>query len=560
MYKNLSQYVERLRTEGELLEVNVEVSPELEIAEIIDRQSKVEGGGKALLFKNTGTDFPLLANMMGSSRRMAMSLGLNSLDELPRAVANILDTLKKPRKSFADKLKVLPFLGQASRWFPRHSSGRGECQSVIYRGDEVDLSMLPILKTWAFDGGRFVTLPLVHTVDLESGARNVGMYRMQVFDKCTTGMHWHVHKTGARHYEQYKRAGKRMPVTVCIGGDPAYTYAATAPLPDGIDEYLLAGFLRKKPVKLVRCLTNELEVPSDCDFVIEGYVDPSEAKVVEGPFGDHTGFYSLPDLYPKFHITAITHRRDAVFPATLVGVPPMEDRYIAEASELIFGEPIKAVIAPEVVSLTMPWQGVAHNLAIVAIKKSYTEQGLKVASALWGAGQMSFCKYIAVTDAERGDVAEEQIKAFLLGQSELEVDVTLGKGIADVLDHAGEDIGRGGKICIDATSERRVKMRVVPVFDSGVEQLSDDDKLWILLANSDPSRDIVVEQSIVKIDARSKELEKRDFPNIVTMDDVTIELVDSRWAEYGIGEFLKSPSLKYKHLISGEAVRNNNIK
>lgn len=554
MHKNLAKYVELLRRKDELLEITTEVSPELEISEIVDRVSKSEGGGKALLFKNTGTQFPLLINMMGSDRRMALALGLNSLEELPGEVAGLLNEMKRPRKTLSDKLSILPLLGRASKWFPRHKRGKGECQQVVFRGDEVDLSKLPILKTWFYDGGRFVTLPLVHTQDPETGVRNVGMYRMQEFDNKTTGMHWQIHKTGAMHYEKYKRLGKKMPVTVCLGGDPAYTFAATAPLPEGIDEYILAGFLRKKPVKLVKCLTNELEVPADCDFVIEGYVDPMEEKVIEGPFGDHTGFYSLKDYYPKFHITAITHRRDAIYPATLVGVPPMEDKYIADASGLIFTEPIKAVIAPEVVSMSMPWQGVAHNLAIVSINVSYVEQGIKVASALWGAGQMSFCKYIAILDANAAEpLTQRDIELFLVGEKTLACELVLQNGIADVLDHASEEVGRGGKMCIDTTSDRKIKYSIEVQFDSGVEQLDLDDRLWVLLGNTDPARDITVdkEQGILRIDARSKKLENRDFPNIVTADDKTIELVDSRWEEYGIGEFLSSPSLKYKHLLKG---------
>lgn len=241
---------------------------------------------------------------------------------------------------------MLPLLERMSRWLPRNRRGRGACQQVVRTGDEVRLSELPVLKCWPFDGGRFVTFPLVHTVDPESGVRNVGMYRMQVFSERSTGMHWHVHKTGEKHYRAYRRLGRRMPVAVCLGGDPAYAYAATAPMPDDLDEYLLAGFLRGRPVELVRCLTCDLRVPADCDFVIEGYVDPSEEKAVEGPFGDHTGFYSLEDLYPVFHVTAITRRRDAVYPATIVGVPPQEDAYIAKATERIFLAPIRRRCCP----------------------------------------------------------------------------------------------------------------------------------------------------------------------------------------------------------------------
>ncbi len=552
MYKNLKKFVETLEQQGELKRVEVEVNPDKEISEIVDRMSKTQKGGSALLFENSGTQFPVLCNMMGSEKRMAMALGLNSLDELPLKVEELLAELMKPRATLAQKLAILPILGSAKNWFPKHSRRKGKSQEVIYKGDEIDLSKLPILKTWPHDGGRFVTFPLVHTQDPETKTRNVGMYRMQVMDNKTTGMHWHIHKTGARHYDAYKKRGEKMPVTVCLGGDPVYTYAATAPLPEGIDEYLLAGFLRKKPVKLVKCLTNDLEVPADCDFVIEGYVDPQEQKVVEGPFGDHTGFYSLEDNYPLFHVTAITHRKDAIYPATLVGVPPMEDRYIAEASEKIFSAPIKTVIAPEVTSLRMPWQGVAHNLAIVGIDRSFEGQGIKVASALWGAGQMSFCKVIWVAEK---DLTDEEMQEYLVNGKPFKAEIYFADGIADVLDHAGESVGRGGKICIDTTSSRAQECKIVPTFDEGVDKLSNDDKMWILLANIDAVRDIKLENGILKIDATSKNLEARDFPNIVTMDDTTIKLVDNRWNEYRIGEKIDSPSLKYKHLIKGNGAK-----
>lgn len=575
MYKNLKEYIELLENRGELARVNCRVDPRLEVAEIIDRESKRADGGRALLFEDTGTDFPILANAFGSERRIALALGVDRLDDVSAEIGELINIIKTPRGGLWSKLRLLPVLGRASRWFPRHSRRRGDCQQVILKGEDVDLAKLPILQTWPLDGGRFVTLPLVHTVDPQTGARNVGMYRMQVFSKNETGMHWQMHKTGARHYDEgvknyelgIKNLDKtdketdkkilnskllihnssKMPVTVCLGGDPAYTYAATAPLPDGIDEYLLAGFLRKKPVKLVKCLTNELEVPADVDFVIEGYVDVSEKKVTEGPFGDHTGFYSLEDEYPVFHVTCITHRRGAVYPATLVGVPPMEDRYLALATEKIFLAPIQMAIAPEVRGLYMPWQGVAHNLAIVEIEHTYAGQGFKVASALWGAGQMSFCKYIIITDS-----IEQFRRRWASDPWVISGEVLLGSGVADVLDHASQTMGRGGKMCIDTTSERAARYAIKPIFDNGVqEKLNHDEQLWILLGNSDPERDIKITDGAIHVDARSKKLTERDFPNIVTMDDHTIENVDSRWAQYGLGEWVESPSLRYKHLIIG---------
>ncbi len=599
MHKNLAKYIEVLRREGELLEITAEVSPELEISEIVDRVSKSPGGGKALLLKNTGTQFPLLINMMGSDRRMALALGLNSLEELPGEVAGLLGELKRPRKTLSDKLSILPLLGRASKWFPRHKRGKGECQQVVFRGDEVDLSKLPILKTWFYDGGRFVTLPLVHTQDPETGVRNVGMYRMQELDNKTTGMHWQIHKTGAMHYEKYKRLGKKMPVTVCLGGDPAYTFAATAPLPEGIDEYILAGFLRKKPVKLVKCLTNELEVPVDCDFVIEGYVDPAEEKIVEGPFGDHTGFYSLTDRYPKFHVTAITHRRGAIYPATIVGVPPQEDAYIAMATERIFLSPIRFVMQPEVRDMTMPTAGTAHNIAILSIEKRYSGEAHKVIQSMWGAGQMMFNKYLVIARYDC-DIRDNRAMAELLRSVDLKRSVVRSEGVMDVLDHATATMGFGGKLAIDLTEvqdvvavDRAVEyseidgvgmdsslvgewstlilfapvdmkiedltvesvgINFVAIFDSAAEGMSHYDLLWIAAANSDPRRDVYISKSgVMSIDARSKrpniEGNPSRFPNVVTSHPETIELVDRRWAEYSIGEFIESPSRHYRSLL-----------
>ncbi len=556
MHKNLNEFVKTLEQQGELKRIATEVSPTLELSEIVDRISKSpsptgEEGGSALLFEKTGTNFPVLCNMLGSERRLALALGGNTVDDIASKVAGFLSEAKRPRKSLMDKFSALSLLGNAAKWFPKHKRGRGECQEVVYRGEDIDLSMLPIPKTWPHDGGKFITLPLVHTIDPSSGARNVGMYRMQVFSKNSTGMHWHIHKTGARHYEEYKRRGERMPVSVVLGGDPIYTYCATAPLPEGIDEYILAGFLRGKPVRLVKCLTNELEVPHDADIVLEGYVDPTEGKVVEGPFGDHTGFYSLADLYPTFHITAITHKRGAIYPATLVGIPPMEDRYLALLSEKIFESPIREVIAPEVRSMWMPWQGVAHNLALVEVENSYPGVGLKVASALWGAGQMSFCKVVWVSDRK---ITEAALKSWLFGGESFRAELTFSQGVTDVLDHASEVSGRSSKLCVDMVSEVAREWRAEVVFNDGVEGLNDDDKIWQLLANLEPLRDIVLdnEKGVVKIDGRSKKLKHRATPNVVTMNDKTIELVDTRWGEYGLGNLVESPSRRYQKLVNND--------
>jgi 4-hydroxy-3-polyprenylbenzoate decarboxylase len=351
-FKGLHEFISFLEKTGELVRISHQVSTDLEITEIVDRVSKSPGGGKALLFENNGTDFPLLINAFGSEKRMAMALGCRHLDEIGERIELLFKNLTEPKPDFYSKLKALPLLSQVASWMPKSVGRRGACQQIVMKNP--DLTKLPVLKCWPADGGPFITLPCVITRDLNNGMRNVGMYRMQVLDAVTTGMHWHQHKTGARHFQEYKRRGERMPVSVVLGGDPAYTYSATAPLPDNLDEYLLAGFLRDKKVELVKCLTNDLEVPSDADFVIEGYVDPGEELVWEGPFGDHTGFYSLADWYPKFHVTCITHRKDAVYPATIVGIPPQEDAWIGKATERIFLQPMKLSMIPELQDMDLP--------------------------------------------------------------------------------------------------------------------------------------------------------------------------------------------------------------
>jgi len=397
-YSSLRQFIERLEQAGELYRIKAYVNPRLEIAEITDRMSKSPGGGKALLFENTGYDFPVLINAMGSYRRMCMALGVDDLNVIGREMEALFKSLAVPRSSLVEKLSLLPTLGKLASWMPVRIKGRGACQEVVM--PEPDLYRLPILTCWPKDGGPFITLPIIHTRDPHTGIRNVGMYRMQVFTKDMTGMHWHKHKVSARHFQAYQALKQKMPVAVALGGDPVYTYAATAPLPDNVDEYMLAGFLRKKKVELVKCLTQDIEVPADADIVIEGYVDPEEAFIWEGPFGDHTGYYSLPDWYPRFHVTCITHRKDAVYPATIVGIPPQEDAWIGKATERIFITPIKMTMLPEVVDMDMPIEGVFHNLTIVSIHKQYPGHAQKVMNAMWGAGQMMFNKILVIVDGE----------------------------------------------------------------------------------------------------------------------------------------------------------------
>ena len=610
----LKEFISKLESQGELIRVKTKVSPKFEICEITDRISKMEGGGKAILFENTDTDYSVLMNMMGSDRRMAMALGVDDLDDISKRIDDLLKGVMSPKNNLWDKMKMLPLLKDVSKWFPRKSNSRGECQEVVWRGEEARLSRLPILTSWGCDGGAFITLPMVATKDPESGIPNLGMYRMQIFDDKTTGMHWHRHKTGARHYDAYKRLGKRMPVSVAIGGDPAYIYSATAPMPDNMDEMLLAGMLRQKPVKLVKCLTNDLYVPADCDFVLEGYVDPTEELTVEGPFGDHTGFYSLTDLYPKFHIEAITSRRDAIYPATIVGVPPMEDAYIAKATERIFLAPIRLAVQPEVEDLYMPMEGTAHNIALVSIHKRYLGQPNKVAQGLWGAGQMMFNKYLVITPAQTNLRSTEEMFRLLRGLNPRK-NLIWSEGILDVLDHATPTTGYGSKLAIDLTdispksasvtfsaprtaqpyggveyfntefveelgllllfAEREwhekidvegylrhnniTSIKYVALFDNGaVGSMRPSDLLWLAAANTDPKRDISIAGETIIIDARSKRPGYGDnpprFPNVVTSTPDVIHLVDQRWSEYGIGEFVESPSRRYRKLwLSDEA-------
>ena len=449
-----------------MVRIKTFVDPVLEIAEITDRVSKTPNRNKALLFENTGTGFPVLINSMGSEKRMCMALGVTNLDEIAHEIEDLFKKLSSPKKGIVEKLAMLPELGKFASYMPKVVSGRGACQEVVVA--DPDLSKIPVLKCWPNDGGPFITLPAIHTKDPSSGIRNIGMYRMQVFSKNMTGMHWHKHKVSARHFNEYKKLRKRMPVAVALGGDPVYTYAATAPLPDNVDEYMLAGFLRKKKVELVRCITQpEIEVPADADIIIEGYVDPEEELIWEGPFGDHTGYYSLPDWYPRFHVTAITHRKNAVYPATIVGIPPQEDAWIGKATERIFLAPIKMTMVPEITDMNMPVEGVFHNLVIASFLKDYAGQGQKVMNALWGAGQMMFNKILVLTDsaATSGIAIDDyaRLAKYVLDNVDPTTDVYFLQGPADVLDHSCSKTGFGGKMCIDGsikTDEEQMTPRV----------------------------------------------------------------------------------------------------
>jgi 4-hydroxy-3-polyprenylbenzoate decarboxylase len=478
-YNSLADFVQVLAQQGELKRITYPVKAELEIAEIADRVMK--NNGPALLFENViDKKIPLLINAFGSMKRMALALGVNNVEEIAREIEKIIRT--KPPKSFKDKLSLL---GQLIRLagIPPKIVKDAACQETILH--EPDLGILPVLTSWPEDAGPFITLPMVFTKDPGTGTRNVGLYRMQVFDRRTTGMHWHLHKVGARHFlHQKERAGK-LELAVCLGGDPAMIYAATAPLPDQIDEILFTGFLRKKGVELVKSVTVDVEVPANSDIVIEGYVDPAEPLRREGPFGDHTGFYSLADDYPVFHVTCITHRKNPVYPTTIVGRPPMEDAYLGKTTERLF-LPLVRVTLPEIVDMHLPVHGVFHNLAIISIKKEYPGHARKVMHALWGLGQMMFTKILVIVDHDINVQDLSEVTWVVGNHIDPKRDAIFVEGPVDVLDHAAPVMGFGSKMGIDATRK------------------------W-----------------------RSEGFE-REWPGAIVMDEKTKKYIDSIWEKLGI--------------------------
>lgn len=650
-YRNQQEFIKALEKEGELLRIRTYVDPKLEIAEITDRISKSGNGGKALLFENTGYDFPVLMNAYGSEKRMCMALGVHHLNDVAKEIEDLFKLLSSPKENILDKLKLLPKLGRFASWMPKVKSGRGECQEVIMK--EPDITKLPVITCWPKDGGPFVTLPIIHTKDPNTLSRNVGMYRMQVFSPTLTGMHWHKHKVSAKHFNEYKKLNKIMPVAVALGGDPVYAYSATAPLPENVDEYMLAGFLRKKKVELVKCISQpDIEVPADADFIIEGYVDPNDELIWEGPFGDHTGYYSLPDWYPRFHITAITHKKNPVYPATIVGIPPQEDAWLGKATERIFLAPIKMTMVPEIIDMEMPVEGVFHNLVITQIKKEYAGQGQKVMNAMWGAGQMMFNKILVLTAPSQPSPKGKEFEDFKITEYEKlakdvfknmnpATDIYFSQGPMDVLDHSCSKLGFGGKMCIDGTQKFKEEIdemydvrstmyniketflttkfseiksvntsllkKQIPVLIISVEknkknhirelhkaicELEEAEgikmilyvehtvdandlgtALWRFCNNLDPKRDHILVKRASKASPNGGGLEgafacmgldgtrktkefdnfQRDWPNIIVADNETIKVVDQKWEQLALGEFIPSPSLKFKEQMYGES-------
>ncbi len=479
MLRSLADFVRVLRNAGELAVIDAHVDPYLEISEITDRV--VKAGGPALFFTNVaGSTYPVLTNQFGSERRMALALGAQSLAEVEQRMRRTID-LSVP-DSLGGKLGKLFALTSLASAIPR-TVDTGPCQEVV--DHEPNLASLPVLTTWPLDGGPFVTLPLVFTKDPHSGAQNVGMYRVQVYDRNTTGMHWQRHKQGRAHAEKW---GRRIPVAVVIGADPAITYSATAPLPPIVDEMALAGFLRGAPVEMVRCKTIDLKVPAHAEFVLEGYVDNDDMRI-EGPFGDHTGVYSLADYYPTFHVQCVTHRRTPIYGATVVGKPPMEDAWLGKATERLF-LPLLQMVVPEIVDYNLPVEGGFHNLAIVAVRKSYPGQAKKVMNALWGLGHMMMLTRVLVIvdhDVDPADVRGVVWNA--LNNVDPSRDLVVMPGPVDDLDHSGSYLmSLGHKLGIDATRKRA---------DEGYA---------------------------------------REWPPEIVMNSATRAHVSARWPEYGIGD------------------------
>ena len=478
-YKDLQDFMNHLKEKKLLDEIEVEVDRDLEITEITDRVCKKYG--HALFFKKVkGSPYPVLMNTLGTYERLHMGLEAKSLDEIADTITDFMDITNY--STAMSKIKSVPKLARLAKVFPKKVK-HGPCQEVI---EEPDLNKLPVLKCWPKDGGRFITLPLVITRDPETGQQNMGMYRLQVYDRKTTGMHWHLHKDGRTIYEKYRKIAKRMPVAVALGCDPAVIYAATAPLPKMVDEMIFAGFLRKAPVEVVKCVTNPIDVPAHAEFVLEGYVSLDELRL-EGPFGDHTGYYSLTDMYPVFHVEKVTRKKHPVYPATIVGRPPMEDCYLGKATERIFLPFIK-VQCPEIVDMNFPLEGVFHNCVIVAIQKTYPKQAHKVMNALWGLGQMMYTKMIIVVDetVDPHDLSTVIWKVF--NNIDAKRDLVISEGPLDALDHASDTAYYGNRLGIDAT------------------------KKW-------PS-----------------EGHARPWPEDIAMTKAIKHLVDKRWKTYGIAE------------------------
>ncbi len=578
-FKDLAQFIDTLDQKNELQHIRVTVDSELEITEIADRVSKAYG--KALLFHRVkNSPYPLAINLMGTYERLALGLGVSNLEEIATEIEDYLNL--SAYVTLTGKIKSIPKLAPLPFIFPKKVK-RAPCQEVI---EEPNLNTLPILKCWPEDGGKYITLPLVFTKDPETGQQNVGMYRLQVYDEKTTGMHWHLHKDGREIYEKYRKLGRKMPVSVAIGCDPTIIYAATAPLPKMIDEMIFAGYLKKRPIEVVQCVSNELYVPAHSEFVLEGYVDLDERRL-EGPFGDHTGYYSLSDLYPVFHIEKITRKKSPIYPTTIVGKPPMEDCYLGKATERIF-LPLMKIQCPEMVDMDFPLEGVFHNCAIVSIKKAFPKHAQKALYSLWGLGQMMYTKMIIVVDDSVNVHDYNAVANAVVSNLRHPSDLILTEGPLDALDHASNRAFQGFRlgvdatsklpneshegvtstvqsdsiknwtsffsvICVDKTKESGLHalqqfetacdfetLKLCIAIDNNIDSRSLSTVAWKVFNNIDPNRDLVISHSknrlFIGIDATKKSDSDgltRPWPNDIEMSDDIKQLVSERWADYG---------------------------
>jgi 4-hydroxy-3-polyprenylbenzoate decarboxylase len=456
---NLRSFLDELDRQGELIRIREPVKVYLEIAEVADRVMKRPDGGKALLFErpvlNNGTssDVPVAINTFGSWKRMALALGVSDVAEHASRIAELLQP--DVPKGFWAKVQMLPKFAELAKVPPRSYRGRPPCQEVVLEGDDADLSRLPIMTSWPLDAGPFITLPMVITRDPETGVQNVGMYRMQVTGPRTTFMHWQRHKGGAAHFRKYRERGEtRMPVVVALGADPATMYTPSAPLPPGIDEYLFSGFLRRTPLHVAEATTVDLRIPAEAEIVLEGYVDPQAPLELEGPFGDHTGFYTPADHFPLFHVERITRRAHAIYPSTIVGRPPMEDFYLGGATERIF-LPLLRMTLPEIVDYHMPAEGIFHNLVFISIRKEYPGHAFKVMNGLWGQGLMSLAKVLVIVDHDIDVKNPQEVWWYALNNIDPERDVRFTLGPVDDLDHSSRGPAFGSKMGIDGTRKLR---------------------------------------------------------------------------------------------------------
>lgn len=489
-YKDLKDFVNDLEKADELTRITCPVSAELEISEIADRVSKSQGAeNKALLFENVvGFDIPVLINSMGSHKRMQMALGIADDSRGYDTIAERIREFIKPEipTDLPSKISKLLQLAEARNFIPKTISS-APCQEIVIKAENGEklLDKLPIIKCWPQDAGPFITLTSVFTKDPDKlgAGRNVGMYRLQKLSNTATGMHWHKHHDGAANYQKSLKKNSIMEIAVVIGSDPVISYCGTAPLPPGIDEMILAGFIRNKPVEMVKCKTIDIEVPASAEIVLEGFIDLTEDLITEGPFGDHTGFYSLADKYPRFHLTAMTHRKNPIYATTIVGIPPQEDCYLGKATERIF-LPLLQLICPEIIDMNLPWEGVFHNCALVKIDKKYAGHAQKVMNTIWGTGQMAWTKTIIVFDKEVDIHNYPEAALYAFGNIDPQRDMTFTKGPLDILDHSSQIMGFGSKVGIDATKKWQ---------DEGFN---------------------------------------REWPDLITMDTKTKDLVNSKWNQY----------------------------